>query len=103
MTSQEVRVDQVDRIVSQWERERPDLDVSPVEIFGRIARVDILLGKFVNDFLMGFRLCLVKDRILGVLELFKACSQHSIVSTLSAGLKTFKFGIDRKPESCSIG
>ena len=46
---------------------------------------------------------LAKDKILGVFEFFKACSQHSIVSTLSAGLKTFKFGIDRKPDSCSIG
>ena len=58
MTSQEVKVDQVDRIVSQWERERPDLDVSPVEIFGRIARVDMLLGKFVNDFLTQHNLTL---------------------------------------------
>ena len=58
MTSQEVKLDQVDRIVSQWERERPDLDVSPVEIFGRIARVDMLLGKFVNDFLVQHNLTL---------------------------------------------
>jgi DNA-binding MarR family transcriptional regulator len=58
MTSQEVKLDQVDRIVSQWERERPDLDVSPVEIFGRIARVDMLLGKCVNDFLVQHNLTL---------------------------------------------
>ena len=58
MTSQEVKIDQVERIVSQWETERPDLDVSPVEIFGRIARVDMLLGKFVNDFLIQHNLTL---------------------------------------------
>ena len=58
MTSQEVKLDQVDRIVSQWDRERPDLDVSPIEIFGRIARVDMLLGKFVNDFLVQHNLTL---------------------------------------------
>ena len=58
MTSQDVKVDQVDRIVSQWETERPDLDVFPVEIFGRIARVDMLLGKFVNDFLTQHNLTL---------------------------------------------
>ena len=58
MTSQEVYLDQVDRIVSQWETERPDLDVSPVEIFGRIARVDILLGNFVNNFLTQYDLTL---------------------------------------------
>ena len=58
MTSQEVKIDQVERIVSQCETERPDLDVSPVEIFGRIARVDMLLGKFVNDFLVQHNLTL---------------------------------------------
>ena len=42
----------VDRIVAQWGRERPDLDVSPVEIFGRIARINLLLAKFVTDFLV---------------------------------------------------
>jgi hypothetical protein len=28
--------DEVDRIVSAWKRERPDLDVSPLEILSRI-------------------------------------------------------------------
>ena len=46
---------------------------------------------------------LAKDRILGVLELLKACSQHSIVSNLSAGLKTLRLGIDLNPDSCSMG
>ena len=50
-----------------------------------------------------FRKLSVEDNILGVLEFFKACSQHSIVSILSAGLKTFKFGIDLKLVNCSIG
>ena len=52
---------------------------------------------------MGLRFCLVKDKTLGVVELFNASSQHSIVSVLSAGLKTFKLGIVLKPDNCSIG
>ena len=32
-----------------------------------------------------------------------ARSQHSKVSAVSAGLKTFKFGIDLRPANCSIG
>ncbi len=31
--------DHVDTIVSQWERERPDIDVSPMRVIGRLHRV----------------------------------------------------------------
>jgi DNA-binding MarR family transcriptional regulator len=34
--------DAVDDILSQWQRERPDLDPSPMGIFGRIARLAVL-------------------------------------------------------------
>ena len=54
-------------------------------------------------FRTGFKFCLVSDKTLGVFSFFKACSQHSIVSILSAGLKIFKFGIDLKPLNCSTG
>jgi DNA-binding MarR family transcriptional regulator len=30
--------DAVDRILSQWHRERPDLDVSPIGVIGRLSR-----------------------------------------------------------------
>jgi DNA-binding MarR family transcriptional regulator len=32
-------VDDVDRIVAAWRRERPDLDVSPLEILSRVSRL----------------------------------------------------------------
>ncbi|MFE6054384.1 MarR family winged helix-turn-helix transcriptional regulator [Kitasatospora sp. NPDC056446] len=31
--------DHVDRVVAQWAAERPDLDVSPMEVFGRLKRL----------------------------------------------------------------
>ena len=37
-----LRVDErdgVDRMVEQWARERPELDVSPIEVIGRISRL----------------------------------------------------------------
>lgn len=34
--------DAVDDILSQWQRERPDLDPSPMGVFGRIARLAVL-------------------------------------------------------------
>ena len=46
--------DTVDRILQQWNRIRPDLDVTPVGIIGRISRlsrlVDRRLGENFNDF-----------------------------------------------------
>jgi DNA-binding MarR family transcriptional regulator len=38
------RVDEVDRIVGEWNRVRPDLDVSPTHTLQRITRIGILQG-----------------------------------------------------------
>ena len=45
----------------------------------------------------------VRAKQKDVFSLFNAISQHSNVSLISAGLKTFKFGIARNPASCSTG
>jgi len=37
-------MDEIDRIVEQWNRERPDLDVSPTETLQRITRLALLQG-----------------------------------------------------------
>ena len=36
----EERRDLVDEILDQWRRERPDLDCGPMEVFGRLNRLD---------------------------------------------------------------
>lgn len=41
--------DPVDRIVLQWRRERPDLDPSPMGIFGRIYRIARLMGDRMEE------------------------------------------------------
>ncbi|MCX6423276.1 MAG: MarR family transcriptional regulator [Actinobacteria bacterium] len=33
------RHDEVDRLVSAWHRERPDLDISPLEVLSRVSRL----------------------------------------------------------------
>jgi DNA-binding MarR family transcriptional regulator len=38
-------VDEVDRIVAAWRRERPDLDVGPLEVLSRVSRLSRLLDK----------------------------------------------------------
>ena len=41
--------DRVDRILEQWERERPDLDASPVGVFGRISVLSRLVERFLGE------------------------------------------------------
>lgn len=40
----EAEQDQMDVIQAQWRRERPDLDLSPIGVFGRIGQLAGLLG-----------------------------------------------------------
>lgn len=40
--------DHVDNILAQWNRERPDLDVTPMGLFGRLARLSTHLGREVE-------------------------------------------------------
>src|SRR3954451_17130355 len=42
--------DAVDDILAQWARERPDLDVSPMGIIGRISRLQMLLHRELREF-----------------------------------------------------
>ncbi|RBH46987.1 MarR family transcriptional regulator, partial [Pseudomonas sp. MWU13-2860] len=35
--------DAVDAILAQWHRERPDLDVAPMGLIGRLRRCSVLL------------------------------------------------------------
>ena len=44
-------MDEIDRIVEQWQRERPDLDVSPTHTLQRITRLSLLqAGSFARVF-----------------------------------------------------
>ncbi|MGD9480426.1 MarR family winged helix-turn-helix transcriptional regulator [Shinella sp. G-2] len=41
-------MDHVDRILQQWNRERPDLDVGPMGLLGRVARLRTHLGREIE-------------------------------------------------------
>ena len=41
--------DDVDRIIAQWRRERPDLDLAGMELIGRLGRLFGYLGKAVDS------------------------------------------------------
>lgn len=49
-------MDHVDRIVEQWHTERPDLDVAPLELIGRLLRVAHLLDANLGGELAEFEL-----------------------------------------------
>ena len=49
-------MDHVDRIVAQWHAERPDLDVAPLALVGRLIRVSHLLNQRLGDELAEFEL-----------------------------------------------
>lgn len=36
--------DHVDRVLEQWAEQRPDLDVSPMAVIGRLSRLSLLIG-----------------------------------------------------------
>ncbi|ANK83942.1 MULTISPECIES: MarR family winged helix-turn-helix transcriptional regulator [Rhizobium] len=48
----EAKQDHVDRILAQWRRERPDLDVEPMGILGRLKRLGTHLGREIEAVLM---------------------------------------------------
>ena len=41
--------DTVDRIVGQWRTERPDFDISPLEVVGRVSRLSRLIDRRLGD------------------------------------------------------
>ena len=44
--------DHVDMILAQWRRERPELDVEPMGIFGRLKRLTTHIGREVDAVLL---------------------------------------------------
>ena len=48
--------DFIDHIAQQWQQERPDLDLSPTEVVGRIDRLGVYLRRAVDETLRDFDL-----------------------------------------------
>lgn len=46
------QLDHVDHILAQWRRERPDLDVGPMGLLGRLNRLSTHLGREVEAMLL---------------------------------------------------
>lgn len=64
----EDKQDHVDRILAQWRRERPDLDVEPMGILGRLKRLGTHLGREVEAVLLKYGLSTSSFDVLATLR-----------------------------------
>ncbi|KQS90486.1 MULTISPECIES: MarR family winged helix-turn-helix transcriptional regulator [unclassified Rhizobium] len=60
--------DHVDRILGQWRRERPDLDVEPMGLLGRMARLNTYLGREVEKTFLSLGLTSASFDVLATLR-----------------------------------
>jgi DNA-binding MarR family transcriptional regulator len=60
--------DEIDRIVDQWARERPDLDASPMAVVGRIKQLARELERALERVFAGFDLSLGDFDVLATLR-----------------------------------
>jgi DNA-binding MarR family transcriptional regulator len=87
--------DAVDVILEQWRRERPDLDASPMRVFGRIARVFALAQRQLRQLLADFDLTPATFDVLANLRRSgsphrKTAGDIATSSLLSTGGTTFR-------------
>ncbi len=60
--------DRVEEILAQWRRERPDLDPSPIGVFGRIAIIDRMLDDRLGRFFAAYGITLGLFDVLAALR-----------------------------------
>ena len=88
-------MDEVDLILEAWTRERPDVDPSPMAVFGRLARTRLLAEAKLGETLDRFGLSLASFDVLANLrrsgEPFeKTPSELAASSMLTSGGITFR-------------
>lgn len=91
-------LDVIDRVTAEWATERPDLDVSPLAVFARLARVRTLAEQRIEDLLERFGLTLGSFDVLVALRRAGAPYQRTPTELASASLLTsggVTFRLDR--------
>lgn len=63
-----MNADPVDAILAQWQRERPDLDASPMGVIGRMARLSKHLDRSIQETVSEFELNLGEFDVLATLR-----------------------------------
>lgn len=80
--------DAVDAIIAMWARERPELDVTPMGIVGRISRLSRLLDKELKDFFAGHGLEFWEFDVLATLRRSGAPYELSAGALLKTAMVT---------------
>ncbi len=63
-----MKPDAVDKILAQWQRERPDLDVSPMGVIGRMGRLAKHLERAIQETFSEFGLTVGEFDVLAALR-----------------------------------
>jgi DNA-binding MarR family transcriptional regulator len=90
--------DPVDKILAQWQRERPDLDVSPMGIIGRMGRLAKHLERAIQETFSEFGLTIGEFDVLAALRRSGQPYQLSpteLFNTLMVSSGTMTHRIDR--------
>jgi DNA-binding MarR family transcriptional regulator len=93
-----MKSDPVDQILAQWRRERPDLDVSPMGIIGRVTRLAKHLEHAIQEIFSGFGLTVGEFDVLATLRRSGQPYQLSpteLFNTLMVSSGTMTHRIDR--------
>jgi len=93
-----IESDPVDKILVQWQRERPDLDVSPMGIIGRMGRLAKHLERAIQETFAEFGLTVGEFDVLAALRRSGQPYQLSpteLFNTLMVSSGTMTHRIDR--------
>ena len=93
-----MQLDPVDQILAQWLRERPDLDVSPMGIIGRMGRLSKHLERAIQVTFLEFGLTISEFDVLAALRRSGQPYQLSpteLFQTLMVSSGTMTHRIDR--------
>ncbi len=93
-----MKSDPVDKILGQWQRERPDLDVSPMGIIGRMGRLAKHLERAIQETFAEFGLTVGEFDVLAALRRSGQPYQLSpteLFNTLMVSSGTMTHRIDR--------
>ncbi|MFC7340056.1 MarR family winged helix-turn-helix transcriptional regulator [Saccharopolyspora griseoalba] len=85
-------MDVVGRISAQWRERYPDLDLSPIEVAGRVRRLGVLAGNLPDRVVGDARLTRVEFEVLSALHRAGGAMRPSRLTreTLSSGAATTK-------------
>lgn len=91
--------DAVDKILLQWQRERPDLDASPMGAIGRISRLSKHLDRSILKTVSPFGLNLGEFDVLATLRRSGKLSPTDLFNALMISSGTITHRIDRLEQS----